>query len=214
MSYHPGQILSENRKTAVSLDLPIKGHCRPTTICAFCCYAKAGPQAFPNATRKHAWMTKYLAGPDISQLTAEARAHTAVRLSGSGDLNSEHLPNIIRLARACPKTMFWGMTRKPEIATALMKSRTPNLRMMVTVDASSPAHTWAYPGKLCYGPRRATDSVPKDSRIVTVFPRHCTGRICGKVPSHKLDCPAVRHKVSGCLSCGRCWNWKVSKGTC
>ena len=211
VKYHPAQILSENRKTAVSLDLPIKGHCRPTPICAFCCYAKSGPQAFPNATRKHDFVSTYLAGNDIRQLIIEAKTFTAVRLSGSGDLNMKHLPNIIRLARACHQTMFWGMTRKPEIATALMKSRTPNLRMMVTVDASSPAGTWNYKGRLCYGPRRAPDSVPKnDKRIVTVFPRHCTGRICGDVPKHKLDCPAVRHTITGgCLACGRCWNWKL-----
>src|SRR5271157_591438 len=115
MSYQPGHILSDNRKTAVSLDLPIKGHCRPTPICAFCCYAKSGPQAFPNATRKHAWMTSYLAGKDISKLITEAQSRTAVRLSGSGDLNMNHVPNIIRLARACHGTQFWGMTRKPEI---------------------------------------------------------------------------------------------------
>ena len=209
VKYQPEQILSENRKTAVSLDLPIRGHCRPTAICSFCCYAKAGPQAFPNATRKHDFISTYLAGNDIRQLIIEAKAHTAVRLSGSGDLNPQHLPNIIRLARACPQTMFWGMTRKPEIATALMKPRLPNLKMMVTVDSSSPESTWSYPGRLCFGPRRASDPVPRDARIVTVFPRHCTGRICGDVPKHKLDCPSVRHTITGgCLNCGRCWNWK------
>ena len=209
VKYFPGHILSDNRKTAVSLDLPIKGHCRPTPICAFCCYAKSGPQAFPNATRKHVWMTTYLAGPDISHLITEARAHTAVRLSGSGDLNPQHVPNIIRLAKSCPNTMFWGMTRKPEIATALMKTRTPNLKMMVTVDSSSPAETWNYPGRLCFGPRRSGDSVPSDKRIVTVFPRHCTGRLVGAIPNHPKDCPSIRHTITGgCLNCGRCWSWK------
>ena len=207
--YQPQTILSVNRKTGCSLDLPIAGHCRPTKICSHACYAKSGPQAYPNSTRKHSWLSKYLTGKDLSQLITECQGRTSVRLSGSGDLLLAHVPNILKLAKACPQTQFWGMTRKTEIATALMKPHIRNLRVMVTVDASSPTKTWAYKGKLCYGPRRAQDEVPNDPRIITVFPRHCTGRVCGSVPAHKHDCPAIRHTVSGCLACGHCWNWKI-----
>jgi hypothetical protein len=209
-TYRPQHILSDNRKTAVSLDLPIAGHCRPTLNCSHDCYAKAGPQAWTNARRKHVWISRYLAGHDISQLILEAGQHTTVRLSGSGDLLPTHVPNILRLAKACPQTQFWGMTRKPEIAKALMRHHLPNLRIMVTVDSSSPAATWRYSGAMCYGPRRQTDPVPRnDPRILTVFPRHCTGRVVGHVPSHPRDCPAVRHTVSGCHACRRCWSWPI-----
>jgi hypothetical protein len=210
--YKPQQILSENRKTACSLDLPIKGHCRPTAICSRACYARSGPQAYPNSTRKHVWVSRYLAGKDIASLIEECQTHTAVRLSGSGDLLPSHCPNIIRLATACPGTQFWGMTRKPEIATALMKARLPNLRIMVTVDSSSPKSTWQYQGAMCFGPRRQTDSVPQnDRRIVTVFPYHRVGQVVGQVPTTPKDCPAVRHTVKGCHACAQCWSWKITK---
>jgi hypothetical protein len=206
-TYQPQQILSVNRKTGCSIDLPLKGHCRPTKNCAHACYAKMGPQAFPIACKKHDWTSRYLAGNDLRQLIVEAKQHTAVRLSGSGDLLPKHVPNLIRLAKACPQTQFWGMTRKPEIATRL-NNKQPNLHLLVSVDSSSPASTWSYPGKLCYGPRRAEDHVPADKRIVTVFPRHCTGRIVNNVPDHPKDCPSVRHTAAGCHDCGRCWSWK------
>jgi hypothetical protein len=78
---------------------------------------------------------------------------------------------------------------------------------MVSVDATSPKKTWDYQGKLCYGPRLAQDIVPEDDRIVTVFPRHFTGRVTKGITRHPKDCLAVWHDISGCSACGRCWKW-------
>ena len=208
-TYHPDTILSVNKKTGCSIDLPILGHCRPTASCSRACYAKSGPIAFPHSQKKHLWTSAYLAGPDISELIHECLSRTSVRISGSGDLNPCHIPNILKLAAACPKTQFWGMTRKLEIARAINNARRRNLRLLVTVDATSPSETWSYRGKLCYGPRRASDTVPNDPRIVTVFPYHCHGDIVANVPVHKKDCPAIRHTKSGCLECGHCWTFQT-----
>lgn len=207
MPYKPITILSTNRKCGSSLDLPTKGHCNPTKICSFACYARTGPQAWTNSTRKHEWTSKYLSGSDISQLIKECSKQPSVRLNGSGDLLDEHALNIVRLAKACPSTIFWGMTRRLTIAKTLNKTRLPNLRILVTVDDSSPQTLWNYEGKLCYGPRRAEDKVPADSRILTVFPRHFAGAIVNNVPPHKKDCPAVRHLIDGCINCKRCYSW-------
>ena len=205
--YHPDTILSVNKKTGCSIDLPIAGHCRPTSSCSRACYAKSGPIAFPHSLKKHVWTSTYLAtAQDISELITECKARTSVRLCGSGDLNLCHIPNIIKLASACPGTQFWGMTRKLEIARAINKARRRNLRLLVTVDATSPSETWAYKGALCYGPRRTGDIVPKNKRIVTIFPYHSHGKIVGKIEKDSKDCPAVRHEVSGCLDCGRCFS--------
>jgi len=206
--YSPGRILSDNSKCGVSINLPIKGHCRPTKVCVFCCYARTGNTARPASTRKQAWVSKYLRGPDLSGLVEECRNLQAVRLNGSGDLNPEHLPGLVCLAEQCPSTQFWGMTRKTEIANTLNHPKLPNLKILVTVDAASPMETWNYKGALCYGPRREGDQVPDDDRIITVFPRHFAGKVVGIIPLHSRDCPAVRHTVSGCLNCGRCWNWR------
>jgi len=152
-------------------------------------------------------MSRYLAGTDQTELIQECRLFTAVRLCGSGDLNPEHVPAILRLAKSCPQTMFWGMTRKPEIAGAL-NNRLPNLRVLLTVDSSSPDSVWNYQGALCFGPRRPGDEVPEDPRIITVFPRHFGGRVVKGVQRHRKDCLSVWHELPGCHACKRCWSWK------
>jgi len=203
--YSPGTLLSKNLKTGTSLNLPLAGHCTPTKNCAFCCYGRIGRTRLPEATRKAAYVSEYLSGMDIARLVDECRQLTAVRLSGVGDLLPSHIPNILKLADACPHTMFWGMTRKLTIAYALQGIK--NIRLMVSVDATSPVSTWTYNGKLCYGPRLAQDTVPDDSRILTVFPRHFTGRVIKGIGRHPKDCLAVWHDISGCSACGRCWSW-------
>lgn len=206
MPYTPQTLLSKNSKCGCSLDLPIKGHCRPTPNCAHDCYARTGRQSLPEARKKHIYVSNYLKGKNLTALIHECKPHTSVRLNGSGDLLPTHVQNLIRLAEACPNTQFWGMTRKPEIATAI-NNKKPNLRLLVTVDASSPASTWKYQGKMCYGPKRAGDTVPEDDRIVTVFPRHFAGRVIKGVTHHPKDCKAVWHDISGCTDCERCWSW-------
>jgi len=209
MDYHPTTILSSNTKTGCSLNLPIKGHCRPTRNCSHTCYARSGHTALPSNLKKQNWVSNYLKGRNISALIKECQARTAVRISGTGDLQTEHVPNILRLALQCPATQFWGMTRKLEIAKAL-NGHYPNLKVMVSVDSSSPESVWKYKGTLCWGPRLANDQVPQtDKRIRTIFPYHSHGKVVKShnIPNDKRDCPAVRHIKSGCLECRRCWNW-------
>jgi len=205
--YYPTTLISENKKTGCSINLPIKGHCRPTKRCKADCYAKSGHTALATNLRKQAFISDFLKSDDITPLIYECKRFTMVRLNGTGDLLRDHIPNMLSLAEACPQTEFWGMTRKINIAKAL-NNKLPNLSLLVTVDATSPQSIWNYQGALCFGPRRPEDAVPDDERIVTVFPRHHAGRIIGNVPLNKKDCPAVRHTVNGCAECGRCWKWK------
>jgi hypothetical protein len=204
--YHPTKILSDNSKTGASINLPIIGHCTPTKNCAKSCYAKTGPCTWKNSTRKQIWVSNYLAGKNIQELIKETRRKTAVRLSGTGDLNPQHLPNLFSLAVQCPDTMLWGMTRKTDLAKEI-NGRYPNLKLLVSVDASSPSSVWNYQGALCYGPRLPEDTVPKDSRIHTIFPLHIHGKVKDTMPAHPKDCQAVYHRISGCMECGRCWKW-------
>jgi len=206
MSYHPTQILSENSKCTASLDLPIHNHCRPTKNCIHDCYARCGHQARPAAQKKHDWVSQYLSQPNIKELIIEAKPKPTIRLNGSGDLNPIHIPQILQLAKACPNTMFWGMTRKPEIATQI-NNKLPNLKLLVSVDSSSPKSVWNYTGKLCWGPRRPSDQVPNDDRIHVSFPRHSAGRVVKGLEKNPKDCLAVWHDIEGCHQCGRCWTW-------
>jgi hypothetical protein len=206
--YRPGNILSENSKCGRSINLPIKSHCRPTKNCSRTCYARKGHTALPSNKKKQVWVSNYLKGLDLSELITECKKRTAVRLSGTGDLNKDHVLGIRRLARACPNTMLWGMTRKLEIARAL-NGKYPNLKLMVSIDSSSPAEITKYQGTLCWGPRLATDVIPKNLNIHTVFPYHNSGKVVQPkaMPHDNRDCAAVWHKISGCHECGRCWNW-------
>lgn len=203
--YHPITLLSENKKTCVSINLPIKGHCKPTKRCLKDCYAKCGHTALDSNKKKQQFLSDYLLRTDLDLLIFECKRYVSVRLNGTGDLKPGHLPGLLSLAKAASQTTFWGMTRKPDIAAAV-NGVLPNLSLLVSVDPTTPASVWNYPGKLCFGPRRPEDVVPDDDRIITIFPRHHAGRIIGDVPVDPKDCPAVRHEVNGCIECKKCWN--------
>lgn len=206
--YVPIQLLSENSKTCISINMPIASTCYPTKRCSRDCYGRSGHIAWENSLRKQRYIANYLEQGDIDLLINECRQYVSVRLNGVGDLNAEHVPAILSLAEACPQTTFWGMTRKIPIAEEVLTGNLPNLSLLLSVDVTSPASVWEYQtGPLCFGPRRPEDDVPDDQRIITVFPRHHAGKIIGDIPLHAKDCPAVRHKVDGCLQCKRCWNW-------
>lgn len=204
--YSPLKIISENRKTHVSINLPLN-LCNSTKLCRTMCYARQGHMSYPNPRRKQEYVNKYLLGNDITQLIYECSPFSYVRLNGCGDLVKGHLKNITLLAKSCPKTTFYGMTRKPEIAEAL-NNKLPNLKLLLSVDSSTPKHILKnYTNKICFGPRRACDTIPDDKRIITVFPYHCHGTIVKNISKHPLDCPAVWKQVKGCSECERCWNW-------
>jgi hypothetical protein len=204
--YKPITILSKNKKTGASLNLPIKGHCHPTPNCLHDCYAKCGPIAMPRSTRKQRFVSNYLINKELDELIKETLKFSQLRLCGSGDLLPAHVPALLSLAKACPDTMLWGMTRKPDIAYEV-NDKHRNLKILVTVDASSPSKTWNYDGAMCYGPKRPGDYIPRDSRLITIFPRHFRGKVVAGVERHPKDCLAVWHEITGCNSCGRCWKW-------
>jgi hypothetical protein len=199
-------ILSTNRKTAVSINLPVR-NCRPTRRCAAACYACEGPIAWKNSIRKALAVDAALRKGEIEGLTWECRMLQGVRLCGSGDMTLDHVPAVLKLAEACPETIFWGFTRRREVAEAI-NGRYVNLSVIVTFDATSPeGELRGYAGPLAFGPRMPRDIVPDDPRIVVVFPEHHAGRTIANVPEHPKDCPATRgmNRRHACQRCRRCW---------
>ncbi len=75
-------ILSTNRKTAVSINLPVR-NCRPTRRCAAACYACEGPIAWKNSVRKALAVDAALKKGEIEGLIWECRMLQGVRLCGS-----------------------------------------------------------------------------------------------------------------------------------
>ena len=204
--YSPQNILSENSKTGVSINLPIAGHCIPTKNCSHCCYARSGHTALPSNKIKQVWVSNYLAGKNLTRLIDECRIQPSARISATGDLLQDHVPSILHLARSCTQTQFWGMSRKIEILNTL-NGQIKNLKLLLSVDSSSPNSVWKYQGPMCWGPRLADDIVPGDPRIITIFPYHRSGKVIKNIPLDPRDCQAVRHNIPGCRVCGRCWGW-------
>ncbi len=137
-TYHPGRLLSDNDKTCISINLPIKGHCTPTKRCTQDCYGKSGHLAYPNCHRKQKFVSKYLKQKNIDDLITECKPYLGIRLNGVGDLNPEHLAQLFSLARSCHRPPFWGLTRKFNMATAVNGARTPKLTLLLSVNAKPP----------------------------------------------------------------------------
>ncbi len=162
-------ILSTNRKTAVSINLPVR-NCKPTRRCAAACYACEGPIAWTNSVRKALAVDAALRKGEIEGLIWECRMLQGVRLCGSGDMTLDHVPAVLRLAEACPDTTFWGFTRRREVAEAV-NGQQADLSLIVTFDATSPdRELQGYEGPLAFGPSTPRDKVPDDQRIIVVFP--------------------------------------------
>jgi len=199
-------VLSSNHKTGVSLNLPVL-NCRPTRRCARACYACEGLISWRPSIRKALVVDAALKKGEIEGLIWECRALQEVRLNGSGDMTPDHVPGILDLADSCPRTTFWGFTRSRRVAEAV-NGQHANLSLILTIDATSPDRKLlGYTGPLAFGPRRPGDRVPRDPRIIIIFPEHHGGRTVPNVPKHAKDCPATRGmpRKNACRRCRRCW---------
>lgn len=197
------RLLSENTKTGVSLNLPVK-NCRPSKHCAKTCYACAGRCLLKMSVVKTLRVDRCLSTGQIDRLSNESNMYANVRLCGTGDFLEEQVPHVLRLSQRCPDTLFWGFTRKVKIANQLNGKR-KNLRMLLSVDVSTPTKEYRnYTGKLAFGPVFPGEHVPKDNRISVVFPLHHRGRLVLNIEEHRLDCPAVRGKIGHSLACQAC----------
>lgn len=207
----PIRILSGNKKTGVSINLPLI-NCRPSKRCADTCYACEGHIALPNSIRKTLYVDKLLREGDLDRLIAECRKEWEVRLCGSGDFVAEHIPSIFRLADECPKTILWGFTRNRPVAEQINAAKKPNLSIILSYDSTmSDEYIEGYEGPIAYGPRQAEDIVDDDKRIIVVFPEHHQAGPHWSIPDHRKDCPAVRmehkeDKHGACTRCRRCFD--------
>lgn len=205
------KLLSGNKKTGAAINLPLLG-CRPSPRCAEICYAMEGFVAAPHVMRATLRMDHVLrTGEHIDRLVKECQKKDDVRLLGIGDFVKEHLPLVIHLACKCPDTIFWGFTRKRENAERLNGIH-PNLSIVLSWDPTHPGnYAKGYEGPMSYGPIQPGEGVPKDPRIIVVFPEHHQSHPDRKIEKNPKDCPATRIpafreglKTQACQRCGRC----------
>ncbi len=211
----PHPMISKNRVTGWTINVPIHATCQPTKVCAATCYAATGGPACPNNLEKQhrVWM-KLEADPQgaaerIDRELTKVKARF-LRWNGLGDLTPGAVEAIRVLALRRPDLPIWVVTRKPLIAAILPDL--PNVFVHLSVDRSSSSRllVWlAMPNKpsrwfASYQADRGEEvSLLSMQGFSVVFRHNYKGEVepapsCPLNGSSSID--------GGCLACGRCWN--------
>lgn len=133
--------LSTNKVTGWSVNVPIVGTCRPTTVCGTTCYFAKGPSTWPASLRKQ-WRLKRSIEryPEATAsrilMSAERKRLSFLRWNGGGDL----FPKLVTCINhatwlGLPEMPHWVVTRKPELASKIVPR--PNVWVHFSVDMSS-----------------------------------------------------------------------------
>ena len=195
-------ILSENTKTAVSLDLPIM-NCKPTKACAQVCYASQGYQRLSKALIKSLAVNKMIhEDPEhVAKNIVDEAAGRAIRLAGSGEILPEHKTLLDYVEQFGGS--YWGFTRRVDTHRTFPK-------LMFSFDMTTQPSVMDYVREEVPVDRRAYLRRPKDPEppleVAVTFPVHGQWTpYMDQTPLHETDCPAARKEVKGCWACMRCY---------
>lgn len=133
-------VLSYNKVTGYSVNLPIAETCRPTAMCMKTCYFAMGAPMWSNALR-HQRKVFYTMKTDPHGLAERVAMEydrlglTFIRWNGGGDLFEENVETINHLARIRPDIIIWVVTRIPEWAARV--DHAPNVFVHFSLDKHS-----------------------------------------------------------------------------
>jgi hypothetical protein len=205
---------STNKVTGHSLNFPIIGTCRPTTVCADTCYFAAGPSTWRQSLDKqHRLLNTLRADPArlavrIVEWTQRLRL-TFVRWNGGGDLVEETPACIAAVANELPFMPQWVVTRRPELAAKITPAR--NVFVHFSVDKASWARLEEFRGIAPAGLQwfhsyQCDDGEVPPAAIAPVVFRNKYD-LDGSAPIED-DCPLNLNEsiVRVCESCRRCFN--------
>lgn len=218
------KILSSNKVTGVSLNVPIWGTCRPTKVCAETCYAARNvPIALPNSLNKQLRTYNSIKGDPhgvAGRIVAEMIRHMRhgakfLRWNGVGDLFDESIVCLQSVAEALPNLPIWVVTRIPEMAARVPDL--PNVFVHFSLDRASVERYH----KLCalkplssriffsYQEDAGEQSLPYDLGLVPVSV-YFTNLYAKPAPQvfQSVSCPlnSLADTTNACESCGRCWD--------
>lgn len=133
-------VLSSNKVTGYSVNVPIAETCRPTAMCMNTCYFAAGATTWSNSLRHqrkvHASMkADPIAFTERVSMEYDNLGLTFIRWNGGGDLFEESVTTINYLAKMRPDMVVWVVTRIPEWAALVEQA--PNVFVHFSLDKHS-----------------------------------------------------------------------------
>lgn len=117
-------VLSFNKVTGYSVNLPIAETCIPTAVCMKTCYFAVGAPSWSNSLRhQRKVMNTMKANPEAFaervSLEYDNLGLSFIRWNGGGDLFAENVAAINHLGRMRPDIPIWVVTRLPEWASQI-----------------------------------------------------------------------------------------------
>ena len=137
-SYEP--VLSFNKVTGYSVNVPIAETCRPTAVCMKTCYFACGAASWSNALRHQRKVFNSIKADPAGfaervALEYDRLGLSFIRWNGGGDLFAENVQAINHLAQIRPDIVIWLVTRIPEWAVQIEQA--PNVFIHFSLDRHS-----------------------------------------------------------------------------
>ena len=135
-------VISFNKVTGYSVNVPIASTCRPTATCLKTCYFATGAPSWTNSLRHQKSVEATIRADPRAFAQRVALEYDRLGLSflrwnGGGDLFPESVDAIHHLARMRPDIVLWVVTRIPALATQIQ--HLPNVFVHFSLDRSSMA---------------------------------------------------------------------------
>jgi len=114
-------VLSHNKVTGWSVNLPIAKTCQPSKVCINTCYFSKGGSSWPASLTKQVRVYNSIKGDPKGTASRIAREcvknkATYLRWNGGGDLFDESIDCLMEVAHILPEMPIWVVTRIPAMA--------------------------------------------------------------------------------------------------
>lgn len=118
------KVLSFNKVTGYSVNVPIASTCRPTATCLKTCYFAKGAPSWTNSLKHQDAVKTLISSDPIASAERVALEYdqlklTFLRWNGGGDLFAGSVTAINHLGRIRPDIVLWVVTRIPEFAAQI-----------------------------------------------------------------------------------------------
>ena len=135
-----GNILSFNKVTGYSVNVPIATTCQPTAVCRKTCYFAVGAPSWKNSLRHQATIYQSIKENPVEFAERVALEYDRLGLSflrwnGGGDLFEESVAVINYLGKIRPDIVLWVVTRIPAFAVQIEDAE--NVYIHFSLDHSS-----------------------------------------------------------------------------